>query len=161
MLLVQPALITIIENFRPDRVDKGIHVAATAYRDASLCLGDQAIARLQVFDSGGTAEKHGLAMVTRRAFITPRADESDWLRNNVFQSTCTILGKVCRFIIDGGSCENIISEEVVRKLEIKTSNHLKPYKLACFKRVAKSPYHNGLSFIFPLAKITRIKCGAM
>lgn len=35
------------------------------------------------------------------------------LRSNVFQSTCTIGGKVCRFVIDSGSCENVVAEEVV------------------------------------------------
>ncbi|KAK3193609.1 hypothetical protein Dsin_024919 [Dipteronia sinensis] len=72
----------------------------------------------------------GPLLVVRRTFLTPRADESDWLRTNVFQSTCTILGKVCRYIIDGGSCENIVATEAVRKLGLKTEKHPKPYKLA-------------------------------
>ena len=35
------------------------------------------------------------------------------LRNNIFQSTCTIEGNVCHFVIDAGSCENIISTGAV------------------------------------------------
>jgi hypothetical protein len=32
-------------------------------------------------------------------------------------------GKVCRFVIDSGSCENVISDEVVRKLNLKAEPH--------------------------------------
>ncbi|KAI3709992.1 hypothetical protein L2E82_39765 [Cichorium intybus] len=76
----------------------------------------------------------GLSLVVRRICLTPRAPEEDWLRNNIFQSTCTILGKVCRLVIDSGSCENIVSEEAVQKLNIRTERHPKPYKLAWLKR---------------------------
>mgnify|MGYP000456306475 CR=1 FL=1 len=76
----------------------------------------------------------GIALVTRRSCITPRAANDDWLRNNIFQSTCTILNKVCRFLIDAGSCENIVSEDVIIKLGIATKPCLRPYKLAWLKR---------------------------
>ena len=45
---------------------------------------------------------------------------SSWLRSNIFQSTCTSLGMVCRFVIDAGSCDNIIYEEASTKLGLKT-----------------------------------------
>ena len=76
----------------------------------------------------------GLNLVVRRSCLTPRAPEDDWLRNNIFQSTCTVLGKVCRFVIDAGSCENIVSEDAVKKLSVKTEQHPRPYKLAWLKR---------------------------
>ena len=60
--------------------------------------------------------------------------DSSWLRSNIFQSTCTILEKVCRFVIDAGSCDNIISEEAVKKLGLKTEKHPRPYKLAWLKK---------------------------
>ncbi|PKI59629.1 hypothetical protein CRG98_019966 [Punica granatum] len=50
------------------------------------------------------------------------------------ESTCTVLGKVCRFVIDAGSSENIVSAEVVKKLGLKTEKHPKPYKLAWLKK---------------------------
>ena len=39
----------------------------------------------------------GLAMVVRLKCLTPRANKDEWLCNNIFQSTCTIQGKVFRF----------------------------------------------------------------
>ncbi|GKB46120.1 putative nucleotidyltransferase, ribonuclease H [Tanacetum coccineum] len=52
----------------------------------------------------------GSLLMLRRSFLTPRAPNNEWLRNNIFHSTCTIGGKVCTFIIDAGSCENMIYE---------------------------------------------------
>lgn len=58
----------------------------------------------------------GPMLMVRRSYFAPRGVEDDWLLTNVFQSTCTISGKVCQFIIDSGSCENVMSDEVVHKL---------------------------------------------
>ena len=65
--------------------------------------------------------------------LTPRANGDEWLSNNIFQSTCTIQGKVCHFVIDAGSCENIVYTETVEKLGVNTEAHPKPYKLAWLK----------------------------
>ncbi|GJR08218.1 putative nucleotidyltransferase, ribonuclease H [Tanacetum coccineum] len=70
----------------------------------------------------------------RRSCLTPKSDRDDWLRHNIFQSTCTISGKVCTFVCDSGSCDNLIAAEVVQKLGLKTKNHPKPYKLQWLKK---------------------------
>ena len=75
-----------------------------------------------------------IALVTRWSCITPRATKNDWLSNNIFQSTCTIFNKVCKSLIHAGSCENIVSEDVIIKLGIATKPCLRPYKLAWLKR---------------------------
>ncbi|KAK0601177.1 hypothetical protein LWI29_021945 [Acer saccharum] len=85
-------------------------------------------------DTVTTEEEHldgdcGPLLVVRRSCLAPRGGDDDWLRTNVFQSTCTIGGKICRFIVDSGSCENVISEETVRKLQLVTEAHPRPYKL--------------------------------
>ena len=72
----------------------------------------------------------GPLLVIRRSCLTPRAPDNEWLRNNLFHSTCTIGGKVCTFIIDAGSCENVISEVAVSKLGLSTEPHPKPYRLS-------------------------------
>lgn len=49
----------------------------------------------------------GELLVIRRALhstITPKADEQ---RENIFRAWCTINGKMCNLIIDGGSYTNI------------------------------------------------------
>ncbi|GKA01706.1 putative nucleotidyltransferase, ribonuclease H [Tanacetum coccineum] len=50
----------------------------------------------------------GVNLVVRLSCLTPKADGDDWLKHNIFQSTCTILGKI--------------------------ENHPKPYKLQWLKK---------------------------
>lgn len=77
----------------------------------------------------------GPLLVVRRICLAPReSNTADWLRNNIFQSTCTIGGKVCKFVIDSGSCENVVSEEVVTKLNLATVKHPRPYKLSWLEK---------------------------
>ncbi|KAL4192659.1 hypothetical protein AMTRI_Chr06g195320 [Amborella trichopoda] len=46
---------------------------------------------------------------------------------------------VYNLIIYGGSCENIVSQEMADKLKLKTESHLKPYKIAWFKKGNELP----------------------
>ncbi|XP_026433502.1 uncharacterized protein LOC113330924 [Papaver somniferum] len=73
----------------------------------------------------------GPCLVVLCNYFTPKLDEGDrWLRHNIFQTTCIIGGKVCKLVIDSGSCENIVSEEVVRKLKLEIKDHPSPYSLS-------------------------------
>nr|GFC14888.1 putative reverse transcriptase domain-containing protein [Tanacetum cinerariifolium] len=72
----------------------------------------------------------GPLLMLRRSFLTPRAPDNEWLRNNLFHSTCTIGGKVCTFIIDAGSSKNVISEVAISKLSLSFEPHPKPYRLS-------------------------------
>nr|KAJ0225478.1 hypothetical protein LSAT_V11C100042380 [Lactuca sativa] len=67
----------------------------------------------------------GVNLVVRRSCFTPKVVGDDWLKHNIFRSTCTI-GK--------GSCDNLISEEAVQKLALKIENRPKPYKLQWLKK---------------------------
>jgi hypothetical protein len=60
-------------------------------------------------------------LVVIKSLLAPKGDsEEDWLRMNIFHTTCTIAEQVCKIIIDNGSCENVVSEKVVKKLQVKT-----------------------------------------
>ena len=93
---------------------KALFVDPKDYEEEDAYVGEEL-----VFD--GTNEKDeeilegdtGPPLVVRCMCLTPRVNEDEWLRNNIFQSTCTIEGKVCCFVIDVGSCENIVSIEAV------------------------------------------------
>ena len=100
-------------------------------------LTDNSVFDLDSVDEDVVTGDVGTALVVRRSCLTPRAGNDEWLRNNIFQSTCTIKGKVYRFMIDGGSCENIIAAEAVQKLGIPTVKHPKPYKLSWLKQGGK------------------------
>lgn len=77
---------------------------------------------------------HGALLMLRRVCLAPmRQDDQPWLRTNIFTSTCTVKGKVCRYVIDSGSCRNVISEDAVNKLGLRRSDHPAPYKLVWLK----------------------------
>ncbi|GKC76437.1 aspartyl protease_2 domain-containing protein [Tanacetum coccineum] len=69
----------------------------------------------------------------RNVTVVANEDES-WLRHNIFHTKCTCKGKVCNVIIDGGSCENVISATMVSKLSLATEEHPHPYKFSWFKK---------------------------
>ena len=47
-------------------------------------------------------------------------------RENIFHTRCHINNKVCNMIIDGGSCANVSSTILVRKLNLNTTKHHRP-----------------------------------
>lgn len=50
----------------------------------------------------------GPLLVLHHVFYSPKLESSSDQRNCIYHSTCTIKGKVCKFIIDSGACENVI-----------------------------------------------------
>nr|KYP63488.1 hypothetical protein KK1_018064 [Cajanus cajan] len=50
-------------------------------------------------------------------------------RENIFHTRCSIKGKLCSLIVDGGSCTNVASSRLVSKLNLGTKPHPRPYKL--------------------------------
>lgn len=68
-------------------------------------------------------------LMVRRTCLTPKVSGEAPQRKNLLSSSCTINGKVCTFIIDSGSSENVIAESAVPKLDLVIEPHLYPYKL--------------------------------
>ncbi|XP_074303264.1 uncharacterized protein LOC141637716 [Silene latifolia] len=58
-------------------------------------------------------------------------------RSLIFRSRCTIQGRVCNVIIDGGSCTNVASVTMVNKLNLETKPHPNPYKLRWLNKGAE------------------------
>ena len=48
----------------------------------------------------------------------------------IFRTGVSCKGKGCNVIIDGGSSMNIISKEAIKKLQLPTTKHPTPYKVA-------------------------------
>ena len=70
----------------------------------------------------------GELLVLRRTLSNLKGDQEDQ-RENIFHSRCTIQGKVCSLIIDGGSCANVASSTMVDKLKLSTITHPHPYTI--------------------------------
>ncbi|XP_013624327.1 PREDICTED: uncharacterized protein LOC106330402 [Brassica oleracea var. oleracea] len=71
-----------------------------------------------------------LNLVPLRNCLLPKASHESWLRTNLFRSTCTINRRVCKLIIDSGSCTNVMSYEASQKLGLTVVPHPSPYPLA-------------------------------
>jgi hypothetical protein len=48
-------------------------------------------------------------------------------RHNLFKTRAKVEGKVCKVIIDDGSCHNLASKDMVEKLGLKLLRHPHPY----------------------------------
>jgi hypothetical protein len=57
------------------------------------------------------------------------AENGQW--HNLFQTRAKVEGKVCKVIIDGGSCHNLASKEMVEKFGLKLLRHPHPYHVQC------------------------------
>jgi hypothetical protein len=52
-----------------------------------------------------------------------KEDDVDQQRENIFHTRCHIQNKVCSMIIDGGSCANVASDTLVKKLNLSCIKH--------------------------------------
>ncbi|XP_023640434.1 uncharacterized protein LOC111831116 [Capsella rubella] len=75
------------------------------------------------------APEVGELLVIRRILSASQQPDDTNQRDNLFHTRCTVSGKVCGLVIDGGSCTNVASSYMVKKLSLPTTNHPKPYKL--------------------------------
>ena len=78
-------------------------------------------------DYEGQYAVDGESLVARRALSAQVKEENNNQRENLFHTRCFVKNKVCSVIIDGGSCTNVASTELVEKLALPTIKHPRPY----------------------------------
>jgi hypothetical protein len=71
----------------------------------------------------------GLSLVLRRVLHATDPATPASQREVLFQTKCLVMGRVCKMIIDGGSCTNLASQTMIEKLSHPTFKHPEPYKL--------------------------------
>ena len=100
------------QSDRKKQGKKSLFINTDDCEDEDGCVGEEPV--FDGIDTGGEdifKGDTGPILMVYQMCLTPRANGDEWLRNNIFHSTCTILGKVCCFVID--SCENIVSTEAM------------------------------------------------
>ena len=50
-------------------------------------------------------------------------------RTSLFKTFCKSSGKSCKVIVDGGSMDNLVAEEMVQKLGLERVKHPCPYRI--------------------------------
>jgi hypothetical protein len=65
----------------------------------------------------------------RKALLTPKKEvESLVQRNRLFRTACKTKDRVCKVIVDSGSTDNLVSTEMVEKMELEMIDHPSPYR---------------------------------
>ncbi|XP_047978411.1 uncharacterized protein LOC125220295 [Salvia hispanica] len=82
------------------------------------------------YSSGEEEDEGSKSLVMLRMLnVQPDLEEHKEQRCNIFHMNCKVYSKTCLVIIDGGSCANVVSEQLVAKLGLKVDKHPNPYKL--------------------------------
>jgi len=68
-------------------------------------------------------------VIIRSLSVQTKKDDVEQQSKNIFHTRCLINDKVCSMIIDSGSCTNVASVALVRKLGLNTIKHKRPYQL--------------------------------
>nr|GEX93842.1 reverse transcriptase domain-containing protein [Tanacetum cinerariifolium] len=104
--------------------------------DASLINDTDAKPKLDEPGDELVYPNRGEALVIQRVLyvaISKSIDDNSWLCINISRTKCTSKGKICDMIIDGGSCENIVSTYMVEKLGMKIEDNPELYQLTWLK----------------------------
>jgi hypothetical protein len=77
----------------------------------------------------------GRSLMMQKSLLTPEKEvESSVQRNRLFRTACKTKDKVCKVIVDSGSTDNLVSMEMVEKLELETVEHPSPYKVSWLQK---------------------------
>ncbi|GJX38769.1 hypothetical protein Tco_0252072 [Tanacetum coccineum] len=78
-------------------------------------------------------EEKQVTYVVQRTLYLPKVSDSSQ-RNKIFQTKCLVKEKICSIIIDGESCENLVSMALVKAFKLPTKPHPNPYQIGWIKK---------------------------
>ena len=96
-----------------------------------------------------------LQLVLFQIVVWPK-DPDTTHRHQIFYSRCSIKNKVCNFIIDNESCENIISSTLVDYLNLETEPHRILTLLSGSRKAFTSRKWIFAMFLFQIARFIKI-----
>jgi hypothetical protein len=78
------------------------------------------------------------SLVVQRVLSTQMERVEQNQRHTLFQTKCVIKERSCRMIINGGSCNNLASSNMVDKLALTTKPHPRPYHIQWLNNSGKA-----------------------
>lgn len=75
----------------------------------------------------------GGALMVRRQLLKESNEKDVTQRRALSRTTCRCKGKVCKVVIDSGSVDNVVSNEMVEKLNLEKIPHGTPYRVSWLK----------------------------
>jgi hypothetical protein len=71
----------------------------------------------------------------RKILLKPEKEiDNPVQRNCLFRTTCNTKDRVCKVIVDSGSTDNLVSIEMVEKMELETFAHPSPYEVSWLQK---------------------------
>jgi hypothetical protein len=71
----------------------------------------------------------------RKVLLKPEKEaENPAQRNRLFRTACKTKDRVCKVIVDSGSTDNLVSTEMVEKMELETIEHPSPYRVSWLQK---------------------------
>jgi hypothetical protein len=97
--------------------------------------GESHIAEAQRQDVEAEDSEVGRSLMMRKVLLTLEKEVADsGQRTRLFITSCKTKDMVCKVIVDSGSTDNLISTEMVEKLELEMTNHPSPYKVSWLQK---------------------------
>jgi hypothetical protein len=78
------------------------------------------------------AAEGGKNLVMRKILLKPEKELVK--KTSLFRTACKMKDKVCKVIIDSGRTDNLVSTEMVEKMELKKTTHPNPYKVSWLQK---------------------------
>ena len=107
------------------------HVIRECPNNRTIIVNDQGEYESTSEEEQEDVEEHafetGAALVVTQILSVQMSEAESGQRHNLFQTRAKVEDKVCKVIIDGGSCHNLASKEMVDKLGLKLLKHPHPY----------------------------------
>jgi hypothetical protein len=98
-------------------------------------LGETHITEAQRGDVEAEDAEGGRSLVMRKVLLIPEKEvESSIQRTRLFRTACKTKDRVCKVIVDSSSTDNLVSTEMVEKLELETTDHPSPYKVSWLQK---------------------------
>jgi hypothetical protein len=112
--------------------DDGEYSSASDFNDDTLTLlavdhagnDDHPVDHISTGDAD-----HYQSLIVQRVFSTQMKRVEQNQQHTLFQTKCVIKERSCRMIIDGWSCNNFASSDMVDKLALTTKPHPRPYHI--------------------------------
>jgi hypothetical protein len=98
-------------------------------------IGEAHITEVQKWDVETEDTKGGRSLMMCKVLLTPGKEVEDLAqRTKLFRIACKTKDWVCKVIVDSGSTNNLISTEMVERLELETTDHPSPYKVSWLQK---------------------------
>jgi hypothetical protein len=103
--------------------------------DRKMDRGEAHITEAQRRDVENEDTGSGKSLTVHKVLLKPEKEVEDTAqRTRLFRTTCKTKGWKCKVIVDSGSTDNLVSTEMVEKLELETTNHPSPYKVSWLQK---------------------------